>query len=103
MDEEDGRLGPRPGHIIGSGILDPARLQPLMNVTGSVARQIGPTDVLPDASTKSCAIPRILRYRMPHVSILTGVPSDGFSSLGWLRPGSNLRTCKDLIQNEEKQ
>ena len=66
MDEEDGRLGPPPGHIIGNGtysakygtrqpdgIQNPGRLQLLVDVTGVRAWQSGRADVLADASTKS--------------------------------------------------
>ena len=79
MDEEDGRLGPQ-------------------------VHQLGRCDVLPDASTKFCAIHPISRHRVrvPQVSIPTRVPNDRPSPLGWLRPGSNLSTSKDLNQNEEK-
>jgi hypothetical protein len=66
MDEEDGRLGPPPGHIIGDGAYsakygtrqqdgfqDPDRLKLLIDVTDVRARQPGRSDVLADASTKS--------------------------------------------------
>jgi hypothetical protein len=66
MDEEDGRLGPPPGHIIGNraysakygtrqldGFQDPGTLQLLIDVTGDRARQSARADVLADASTKS--------------------------------------------------
>jgi hypothetical protein len=66
MDEEDGRLGPPLGHIIGNGaysaksgtrhpdgLQDPDRLQRLMDVTGGRARQTGRADVLADALTNS--------------------------------------------------
>ncbi len=66
MDEEDGRPGPPPGHIIGNGAYsaeygtlqrdgfqDPDRLKLLIDVTGVRARQTGRADVPTDASTKS--------------------------------------------------
>jgi hypothetical protein len=62
MDEEDGRRGPLPGHIIGNGpysaeygarqqdgFPDPDGLK-LMDVTGGRAHQPGRVDVLTDAS-----------------------------------------------------
>jgi hypothetical protein len=71
MDEEDGRLGPPPGHIIGNGAYsakygtrqrdgfqDPGRLQLLVDVTVVRARQPGRVDVLTDASMMSlCSSP----------------------------------------------
>jgi hypothetical protein len=66
MDEEDGRLGPQPGHIIGNGAYlakygtrqqdgfqDPGESQRLIDVTGGRALKLGRFDVLTDASTKS--------------------------------------------------
>jgi hypothetical protein len=66
MDEEDGRLGPPPGHIIGNGpysakygarqqdgFHDPGLLEPLVDVTDGRARQLGRIDVLTDASAMS--------------------------------------------------
>lgn len=44
MDEEDGRLGPPPGHIIGNLLID---------VTGGRTQQPGRDDVLTDADMKS--------------------------------------------------
>ena len=62
MDEEDGRLGPTPGHIIA----DPISRQSLMHVTDLRARQIGRADVLSDASTKSlCSSTANLKIRVP--------------------------------------
>ena len=62
MDEEDGRLGPPPGHIIGNGAYsakygtrqqdgfqDPGKLRLLIDVTDGRARQPGRVDVLTDA------------------------------------------------------
>ena len=66
MDEEDGRLGPPPGHIIGNGAYsakygtrqrdgfqNPGRLKLLIDVTDGRARQPGRVDVLTDASMTS--------------------------------------------------
>jgi hypothetical protein len=66
MDEEDGRPGPPPGHIIGDGsyfakygtrqqegFQDPGRLKLLIDVTEGRARQSGRVDALTDASTMS--------------------------------------------------
>lgn len=99
MDEEDGRLGPRPGHIIGNGTCfakygtrqqdgfqDPDRLQWLMDVTGGMARQPGRCDVLTDASMKSLRRPKYFKRtgcRVPQVPVLG--------------PGRNPRTPKDQI------
>jgi len=47
MDEEDGRLGPTPGHIIGN-----AAIAAPVDVTALRARQSGRTDALTDAFTK---------------------------------------------------
>ena len=73
MDEEDGRLGPLPGHIIGTGsyfarygtrqrdgFQEPRKLKLLMDVTGGTARQLGRCDVLTDASTMSLRHSRAL-------------------------------------------
>jgi hypothetical protein len=71
MDEEDGRLGPPPGHIIGNGAYsakygtrqrdgfqDPGKLKLLIDVTDGRARQPGRVDVLTDASmTSLCSSP----------------------------------------------
>ena len=76
MDEEDGRLGPPPGHIIGNGAYsakygtrqrdgfqDPGRLQLLVDVTVVRARQPGRVDVLTDASMMSlCSSPANIRF-----------------------------------------
>ena len=75
MDEEDGRLGPLLGHIIGNGAYsakygtrqqrgfqDPGRLQKLMDVTGGRARQTGRADVLTDALANSLC-------HHPHISV----------------------------------
>ena len=100
MDEEDGRLGPLLGHIIGNGAYsakygtrqqdgfqDPGRLQLLlMDVTGDRARQIGRIDVLRDALMMSlCFSPRNIRW-LPDVSVS--------------RHQAELRTLQDSIQNE---
>jgi hypothetical protein len=71
MDEEDGRLGPPPGHIIGNGAYftkyearqqdgspDPCRLKLLIDVTEGRARQSGSIDVLTDVCMMSlCSAP----------------------------------------------
>ena len=85
MEEEDGRLGPPRGHIIGTGpysakygtrqldgFQDPGRLQMLVDVTGVRARQFGASDVLTDASMDS----------LPHPFRAGGVPGDRSLSLG---------------------
>ena len=70
MDEEDGRLGPPPGHIVGNGAYsaeygtrqqdgfqDPGMLQMLVDVTGVRALQPGRVDVLTDAlMTSLCSL-----------------------------------------------
>lgn len=71
MDEEDGRLGPTPGHIIGNRIV---RYPPL-NVTDLRARQIGRVDVLTDALAKS------LCHSHSHLQSL-GAPSLDFETWG---------------------
>jgi hypothetical protein len=100
MDEEDGRLGPLLGHIIGNGAYsakygtrqqdgfqDPGRLQILlMDVTGDRARQIGRIDVLRDALMMS------LRHSLQKLQWV--LP---FSKL---RPGSDLCTLKTQLKNE---
>jgi len=48
MDEEDGRLGPTPGHILGN-----VALAAPTDVTALRALQSGRADALTDASTKS--------------------------------------------------
>ncbi len=84
MDEEDGRLGPLPGHNIGNASPRP------MNVTGSRAQQDGPADVLTDASTMSLCLPpshsNLKTLRVPRVSIL--------------RSGIDQRLTKALIHHE---
>jgi hypothetical protein len=73
MDEEDGRLGPPRGHIIGNGAAkcrprqqhgseDPGRLQKLIDVTDGRARQTGRADVLTDALANSLC-------HHPHISV----------------------------------
>ena len=68
MDEEDGRLGPLPGHIVG------ARSRRQMNVTGSRAQQTGRVDAPQDArATSLCLSPSQSNpnhFRVPQVSIL---------------------------------
>ena len=73
MDEDDGRPGPPPGHIIGNGAYsakygtrqqdgfqDPGKLKPLIDVTDGRARQLGRVDVLTDAlMTSLCFYPPI--------------------------------------------
>lgn len=72
MDEEDGRLGPQPGHIIDEGSYRaryaaqqqvgaqiPGRLKSLNDVTGSRAQKFGRIDVLRDALMMSlCHAPK---------------------------------------------
>jgi hypothetical protein len=58
MDEEDGRLGPPPGHIIGKA---PTRLL-LMHVTGGRAQQTGRADVLWDALAMSLCHPYLTHF-----------------------------------------
>ena len=99
MGEEDGRLGPPPGHIINEGqylarygarqqdgTQDPGELKSLIDVTGSRARQTGRVDVLRDALMMSlCFSPRNIRW-LPDVSVS--------------RHQAELRTLQDSIQNE---
>ena len=58
MDEEDGRLGPPPGHIIGKAPTRP----PLMHVTGGRAQHTGRADVLWDALAMSLCHPSLTDY-----------------------------------------
>ena len=68
MDEEDGRLGPLRGHIIGKVSAS------LMDVTGSRAQHDGRADVLWDALTMSLCLPpkhsSLKTHQMPRVSPL---------------------------------
>src|SRR5579863_798423 len=89
MDEEDGRLGPPPGHIVGDGAYsaeygtrqqdgfqDPGMLQMLIDVTGVRALQPGRVDVLTDASMMS--LRSILRpASTPAPNIRTHIPYRG--------------------------
>ena len=100
MDEEDGRLGPLLGHIIGNGAYsakygtlhqdgfqDPGRSQMLLrDVTGDRARQIGRIDVLRDALMMS------LRHSLQKLQRV--LP---FSKL---RLGSDLCILKTQLKNE---
>jgi hypothetical protein len=99
MDEEDGRLGPPPGHIIdvGSyaarcgirqqgGAKDPGELRSPIDVTGSRARQIGRVDVLRDALMMSLCHPLQKLHRVLQISNL--------------RPRLNFCTLTDPTQNE---
>jgi hypothetical protein len=99
MDEEDGRLGPPPGHIIDvgpyparcgtrqqGGAQHPDELRLLMDVTGSRAQQIGRIDVLRDALMMSLCHPLHKLHRVLQISKL--------------RPRLNLCTLKDPTQNE---
>ena len=65
MDEEDGRLGPPPGHIIGKAPTRP----PLMHVTGGRAQHTGRADVLWDALAMSLCHPYLTRFN-PSISAL---------------------------------
>ena len=84
MDEEDGRLGPPSGHIVG-------KLP--MNVTGGRTQQPGHVDVRPNASTKSLRLQTFPEHWVAQVSLL--------------RPGRDIpipkgSTDKTNLQNEEK-
>ena len=99
MDEEDGRLGPPPGHIIDvgscpprygprqrAGAHDPGELRTLIDVTGSRARQTGRVDVLRDALMMSlCSLLKHFRC-----DVQVSIP----------RHWPNFRTSKDPIQFE---
>ena len=89
MDEEDGRLGPSPGHIIGNGACsaeygtrqqdgfqNPGVLKLLMDVTGSRARQPGRVDVLTDALMMSlCSLSLPVFAPVPETR--THIPHEG--------------------------
>jgi hypothetical protein len=96
MDEEDGRLGPPPGHIIGNGpysakygtrqrdgFQDPGKLKPLIDVTDGRARQPGRTDVLTDALMMSlCSSPANFWFfaGTPAASLASGTPGNPMHS-----------------------
>jgi hypothetical protein len=99
MDEEDGRLGPPPGHIINAGqclarygarqqdgTQDPGKLKSLIDVTGSRARQTGRVDVLRDALMMSLCSSIENSVQMRNVYKL--------------RHALHLRTLEDSIQRE---
>ena len=73
MDEEDGRLGPPPGHITGNLPID---------VTGGRTQQTGRDDVLTDAPKMS------LRH-------LQKSPQNWVPQVSFLRPGKEVCTTKD--------
>ena len=73
MDEEDGRLGPTPGHIIGN-----VAFTAPIGVTALRARQVGRADALTDASTKS--------LRHPKISKTPEFPKSLFWDLGSILP-----------------
>jgi hypothetical protein len=89
MDEEDGRLGPPRGHIVGDGASkcgprqqpgseDSGRLQKLIDVTDGRARQTGRADVLTDALANSlCHHPNISVSDPPalRIGFMAGVVS----------------------------
>jgi hypothetical protein len=84
MDEEDGRLGPQPGHNIGKVYTLP------MDVTGSRAQQTGRVDALQDARTKSLC--HLREHSYPQIS--------GKPQVSIQRPARNQYPSKALIHRE---